>query len=120
MSGGHFAGGAGLPQATIVGEAGRGSGLVPLSPKVNEDIMLLHIIARGRIGRGPEAELVERYMKRVTWAQKISELPDTGGRVPAAPVGRRDSALAPPTASRLTSARGPTRSSPSAAQPGRI
>ena len=46
--------------------------------------MLLHNIARGRIGRGPEAELVERYMKRVTWAQKISELPDTGGRVPAA------------------------------------
>src|SRR3546814_13301222 len=46
--------------------------------------MLLHIIARGRIGRGPEAELVERYMKRVTWAQKISELPDTGGRMPAA------------------------------------
>lgn len=46
--------------------------------------MLLHIIARGRIGRGPEAELVERYMKRVTWAQKISELPDTGGRLPAA------------------------------------
>ena len=34
--------------------------------------MLLHIIARGRIGRSPEAELVERYMKRVTWAQKIS------------------------------------------------
>ena len=46
--------------------------------------MLLHIIARGRIGRGPEAELVERYMKRVTWAQKISELPDTGGRAPVA------------------------------------
>ena len=46
--------------------------------------MLLHIIARGRIGRSPEAELVERYMKRVTWAQKISELPDTGGRMPAA------------------------------------
>jgi 23S rRNA (pseudouridine1915-N3)-methyltransferase len=46
--------------------------------------MLLHIIARGRIGRGPEGELVERYMKRVTWAHKISELPDTGGRIPVA------------------------------------
>ncbi len=46
--------------------------------------MLLHIIARGRIGRGPEAELVERYMKRVTWAQKMSELPDSGGRMPVA------------------------------------
>src|SRR3546814_5258984 len=44
--------------------------------------MLLHIIARGRIGRGPEAELVARYMKSVSWAQKMSELPDTDGRVP--------------------------------------
>ena len=44
--------------------------------------MLLHIVARGRIGRGPEADLVERYLKRVSWPTKISELPDTGGRVP--------------------------------------
>ena len=44
--------------------------------------MLLHIIARGRIGRGPEAELVERYLKRVTWPTRITELPDTGGKVP--------------------------------------
>lgn len=40
--------------------------------------MLLHIVARGRIGRSPEAELVERYMKRVTWPTKITELPDKG------------------------------------------
>ena len=46
--------------------------------------MLLHIIARGRIGHGPEAELVERYMRRISWKQKISELSDTGGRVPPA------------------------------------
>lgn len=45
--------------------------------------MLLHIIARGRIGRGPEADLFDRYMKRVSWAHKISELPDTGGRYPS-------------------------------------
>ena len=45
--------------------------------------MLLHIIARGRIGRGPEAELVERYLKRIAWPTRVSELPDTGGRVPA-------------------------------------
>lgn len=45
--------------------------------------MLLHIIARGRIGRGPEAELFDRYLKRVSWAHKLSELPDTGGRYPA-------------------------------------
>jgi 23S rRNA (pseudouridine1915-N3)-methyltransferase len=45
--------------------------------------MLLHIVARGRIGRGPEAELVERYLKRVTWPTRVTELPDTGGKMPA-------------------------------------
>jgi|SRR5689334_13363855 23S rRNA (pseudouridine1915-N3)-methyltransferase len=45
--------------------------------------MLIHIIARGRIGRGPEAELVERYMKRIAWPNRITELPDSGGRMPA-------------------------------------
>jgi len=45
--------------------------------------MLLHIVARGRIGRSPEAELVDRYMKRVIWPTKISELPDRGGKEPA-------------------------------------
>ena len=44
--------------------------------------MLLHIVARGRIGRGPEAELVDRYMKRLTWPTRITELPDSGGRMP--------------------------------------
>ena len=44
--------------------------------------MLLHIVARGRIGRGPEAELVARYVKRLAWPVKITELPDTGGRMP--------------------------------------
>lgn len=51
--------------------------------------MLLHIVARGRIGRGPEAELVERYLKRVTWPTKLTELPDTGGKVPAAEPGTK-------------------------------
>ena len=46
--------------------------------------MLLHIVARGRIGRGPEAELVERYLKRIAWPTKVTELPDAGGREPAA------------------------------------
>ncbi|MCA3255159.1 MAG: 23S rRNA (pseudouridine(1915)-N(3))-methyltransferase RlmH, partial [Alphaproteobacteria bacterium] len=27
--------------------------------------MKLHIVARGRIGRSPEADLVERYLKRI-------------------------------------------------------
>lgn len=44
--------------------------------------MLLHIVARGRIGRGPEAELVARYMKRLAWPVKMTELPDTGGKLP--------------------------------------
>ena len=44
--------------------------------------MLLHIVARGRIGRGPEAELVERYLKRVAWPTRITELPESGGRLP--------------------------------------
>ena len=45
--------------------------------------MLLHIVARGRIGRGPEAELVERYMKRIAWPTKLTELPESGGKPPA-------------------------------------
>ena len=46
--------------------------------------MRLHIIARGKIGRGPESELVERYLKRIAWPTKVTELPDKGGRVPVA------------------------------------
>src|SRR3546814_12992725 len=45
--------------------------------------MLLHIVARGRIGRGPEADLVQRYAKRLSWPFRITELPDTGGKMPA-------------------------------------
>ncbi|OYY71837.1 23S rRNA (pseudouridine(1915)-N(3))-methyltransferase RlmH [Sphingomonas sp. 28-63-12] len=44
--------------------------------------MLLHIVARGRIGRSPEADLVARYVKRLSWPVRITELPDIGGRVP--------------------------------------
>ncbi len=44
--------------------------------------MLLHVIARGKIGRSPEAELVERYAKRIVWPLKLTELPDVGGAVP--------------------------------------
>jgi 23S rRNA (pseudouridine1915-N3)-methyltransferase len=44
--------------------------------------MLLHIIARGKIGRSPEGELVERYLKRITWPTKLTELPESGGKVP--------------------------------------
>jgi 23S rRNA (pseudouridine1915-N3)-methyltransferase len=44
--------------------------------------MLLHIVARGKIGRGPEAQLVERYRQRLSWPAKITELPESGGRPP--------------------------------------
>ena len=44
--------------------------------------MLLHVIARGKIARSPEAQLVARYEKRLTWPVKLTELPETGGRIP--------------------------------------
>ncbi|MGL5839770.1 MAG: 23S rRNA (pseudouridine(1915)-N(3))-methyltransferase RlmH [Sphingorhabdus sp.] len=48
--------------------------------------MRLHIIARGKIGRSPEADLVDRYLKRLAWPHKITELPDRSGDMP--PAGR--------------------------------
>jgi 23S rRNA (pseudouridine1915-N3)-methyltransferase len=47
--------------------------------------VLLHIVARGKIGRSPEAELVDRYMRRIAWPTKVTELPDRGGKVPELP-----------------------------------
>jgi 23S rRNA (pseudouridine1915-N3)-methyltransferase len=44
--------------------------------------MLLHVIARGKIGRSAEGELVERYARRIAWPLKLTELPESGGRVP--------------------------------------
>ncbi|WP_373492323.1 23S rRNA (pseudouridine(1915)-N(3))-methyltransferase RlmH [Parasphingorhabdus sp.] len=44
--------------------------------------MRLHIVARGKIGRSPEADLVDRYVKRIGWDVKISELPEQGGKSP--------------------------------------
>ena len=44
--------------------------------------MLLHIIARGKIARSPEAELLARYHKRIAWPFRHTELPETGGRIP--------------------------------------
>ena len=45
--------------------------------------MLLHIVARGKIGRSSEAELVDRYIGRIAWPTRVTELPDRGGTVPA-------------------------------------
>jgi 23S rRNA (pseudouridine1915-N3)-methyltransferase len=47
--------------------------------------VLLHIIARGKIGRSPEADLVERYLKRISWPTKVTELPDRAGHLPSFP-----------------------------------
>lgn len=48
-------------------------------------------MARGKIGRCPEAELVERYVKRISWPMKITELPDSASKgaskIAAAPSG---------------------------------
>ena len=44
--------------------------------------MLLHIVARGKIGRSPEADLVDRYLKRIAWPTRVTELPDRGGKPP--------------------------------------
>lgn len=44
--------------------------------------MLLHIVARGKIGRSPEADLVERYLKRIAWPTRVTELPERGGKLP--------------------------------------
>lgn len=44
--------------------------------------MKLHVIARGKIARSPEAELVARYAKRIAWPLTLTELPERGGSVP--------------------------------------
>ena len=48
--------------------------------------MLLHIVARGKIGRSPEAELVDRYLRRIAWPTKLTELPDARREPPPLPV----------------------------------
>ena len=39
------------------------------------------------MGRCPEADLIARYAKRLTWPFQITELPDTGGKAPPAGPG---------------------------------
>jgi 23S rRNA (pseudouridine1915-N3)-methyltransferase len=46
--------------------------------------VLLHSVARGKIGRSTEAELTDRYLKRISWPTKVTELPDKGGLLPDA------------------------------------
>jgi 23S rRNA (pseudouridine1915-N3)-methyltransferase len=53
----------------------------------------LHIVARGKMGRGAEADLIARYVRRITWPFEITELPNTGGNAPALDSGIRVIAL---------------------------
>jgi 23S rRNA (pseudouridine1915-N3)-methyltransferase len=48
--------------------------------------LLLHVIARGKIGRSPEADLVERYLKRIAWPVKLTELGERAP-LPVVPAG---------------------------------
>lgn len=65
----------------------------PGAPSRYGQIMRLHIIARGRIGRSPEADLVDRYARRIAWPFRLTELPETGGNIPAALVPAREVVL---------------------------
>jgi len=47
--------------------------------------VLLHVVARGRIGRGPESELVARYLGRIAWPTRVTELADRASAPPAPP-----------------------------------
>lgn len=40
--------------------------------------MRIRLFARGRIGQSPEAELVQRYVRRLPWRMDITEWPDQG------------------------------------------
>jgi len=53
----------------------------------------LHVVARGKMGRCPEAELIARYQKRIGWPLQISELPDSGGKQPSTTSGTKIVAL---------------------------
>ena len=54
--------------------------------------MRLHIVARGRIGRGPEADLVDTYLRRIRWPVRVTEL-GVADPLPDAEPGTRTVAL---------------------------
>ena len=55
--------------------------------------MKLHIVARGKLGRGPEADLIARYAKRIAWPFAITELSESGGKAPEPTIPHRTIAL---------------------------
>ncbi|APG63656.1 23S rRNA (pseudouridine(1915)-N(3))-methyltransferase RlmH [Sphingorhabdus lutea] len=44
--------------------------------------MTLQIIAHGKIGRSSEGDLVDRYIKRISWPTQITELSDNAKELP--------------------------------------
>lgn len=44
--------------------------------------LLLHIVARGKIGRGAESALVQRYLQRIAWPTRVTELSETAKAPP--------------------------------------
>lgn len=50
--------------------------------------MKLHIVARGRIGQGSEAEIVTRYVKRMAWPTIVTELAEAAPIPPPPPRSR--------------------------------
>jgi 23S rRNA (pseudouridine1915-N3)-methyltransferase len=47
--------------------------------------MKLHIVAVGKIGKSPEADLVTRYLTRIAWPTAVTELSDTKPVLPPLP-----------------------------------
>ena len=41
--------------------------------------MRIRLFVRGRIGRDPEGDIVDRYLKRLPWDVQVTEWPDRGG-----------------------------------------
>ncbi len=52
--------------------------------------MRLHIIARGKLGRSAEADLVARYARRIAWPLQLTELPESGVTTPPPPAQSRE------------------------------
>ena len=58
-------------------------------PGGGSGLIQLHIVARGRIGRSPEGDLVDRYLKRIAWPVKVTELSEQGGKPPPVAPGTK-------------------------------
>jgi 23S rRNA (pseudouridine1915-N3)-methyltransferase len=51
--------------------------------------MKLHILAVGKIGTSPEAEMLARYLGRIAWPTAVTELSDTKPVLPPCPAKSR-------------------------------